>query len=305
MVKCEQHVRGKKRCFVMARRSDFEGNYGGTDTLFELIKARLEEEHLVAALEQRAQKLADLRRCEDELLNERKKAKNLLSNIHHSPKEHAANENVQKAERMRKEANEKEVEVKMLKEEYARLQDTKQELFLHMHRHAVHRDFLRQVVKLTRFEDEASLAAHLENLLRIREQLCEKQRLADDQVDQQRKALLTINSQHDLAHLHCNNQLSQMHHKLDKAQSEVEHWEIKWKHIQSTAAKETLLLGLIKMATLNLYESTGGDMDGEKGVPLSDTDTQLEKIKMFMQDHKDIVRQRQSSSHKNDAETTI
>ncbi|XP_077456351.1 coiled-coil domain-containing protein 42 isoform X2 [Stigmatopora argus] len=295
---------GRKRCFVMARRSDVDGNYDGNDTLFELIKARLEEEHLVTALEQRAQ-LAHLRRCEDELLNEGKKAKHLLSNIHHSPKELAANENVKKAEKVRKEANEKEVEVKTLKEEYARLQDTKQELLLHMHRHAVHRDFLRQVVKLTRFEDEASLARHLGNLLHIREQLCEKQRLAEDQVDQQRKALLTITSQHHLAHLHCNNQLSQMHHKLDRAQSEVEHWEIKWKHIQSTAAKETLLLGLIKMATLNLYESTGGDMDGEKGVPLSDTDTQLEKIKMFMQDHKDIVRQRQSSSHENDAETTI
>ncbi|XP_057688262.1 coiled-coil domain-containing protein 42-like [Corythoichthys intestinalis] len=283
------------RCVVTARRRNFDRN----DTLNELIKGRLEQEHLVAVLEQRAQTLECLQRCEDELLNKVKTAKKLLTNLVNSPKEQAADQNVKKAE---KEANEKEVEMKMLKEEYTQMQHTKQELLLRMQSYTVHQDYMQQVVKLTRFEDEASLAGHLENLLRIREQLCEKQRLAEDQMDQQRKALLTFNSQHHMMLLQCNNQLAQMHRKLDRAHSEAEHWETKWKHIHSTAAKATLLLGQIKMATLNLYELTGGDMEGEKGVPLNDNDTQLDKIRMFIQDHKDIVRQHQSSSHKNDAE---
>ncbi|XP_061624132.1 coiled-coil domain-containing protein 42 isoform X2 [Phyllopteryx taeniolatus] len=227
----------------------------GTDALIEIVTDRREQEHLMAALEQRVQE-------EDP--------------------------NVKKAEEERREASEKALQKTTLREEYARLQRTKQELVRRMRRDAVYRDFVQQVLKITRFEDEASLAGHLENLLRIREQLCEKQRLAEEKADQQRKALRTFNGQHRSTLLQSSNQLSQLHRNLDRAQHEVERWETKWKHIQDTAAQETLLLGLIKMATLNLYELTGGDVDGESGVPLSDTDAQLDKIKMFIEDHKDI-----------------
>ncbi|XP_049619467.1 coiled-coil domain-containing protein 42 like-2 isoform X2 [Syngnathus scovelli] len=238
------------------------------DTLIEFLKDRREQEHLMTILEQRLQKLKSLQECEDELLKEAKKAKELIWNFDISPKEQDADQNIKKAEKERKEVQKKEVELDMLKEEYAQLQHRKQELLHHMHRDAVYQDFMQQVFKLTRFEDEASLAGHLENLLRIREQLCEKRRLAEEQVDLQRKALLTFNSQHRLMLLQRSNQLAQLHHKLDRAQPEVERWETKWKHIQGTAAKKTLLLGLIKMAALNLYEVTGGHVDGEKGVHL-------------------------------------
>ncbi|XP_037114189.1 coiled-coil domain-containing protein 42 like-2 isoform X1 [Syngnathus acus] len=287
-----------ERCVVMTTRTYRDRN----DTLIEFLKDRREQEHLMTILEQRLQKLKSLQECEDELLEEAKKAKELIWNFDISPKEQDADQNIKKAEKERKEVHKKEVDLEMLKEEYAQLQHRKQELLHHMHRDAMYRDFMQQVFKLTRFEDEASLAGHLENLLRIREQLCEKRRLAEEQVDLQRKALLTFNSQHRLMLLQRSNQLAQLHHKLDRAQPEVERWETKWKHIQGTAAKKTLLLGLIKMAALNLYEVTGGHVDGEKGVHLGDTDTQLDKIKMFIQDHKDIVKQHQSSAQRHDEE---
>ncbi|XP_061841794.1 coiled-coil domain-containing protein 42 like-2 [Nerophis lumbriciformis] len=272
------------------------------DTLVDVMKDRQEQQHLVGILQERKQKLESLQMREVELLKEAKKAKDLLSSFNTFPKEQDADENMKKAEKERKEASEKETEVKMLQEEYAHLQHRKQQLLHHMHRDTVYKNFMKQVVKITQFEDEASLAGQLESLLRIREQLCEKQRQDEEQVDHQRKTLLAFNSQHHLMLLHNSNQLSQLHRKLERAQPEVEHWETMWKHIQDTAAKETLLLGLIKMATLNLYESTGGDVEGEKGVALGDTETQLDKIKMFIQDHKDIVKLHQSTTHSNNTE---
>ncbi|XP_054629969.1 coiled-coil domain-containing protein 42 like-2 isoform X2 [Dunckerocampus dactyliophorus] len=247
------------------------------DILMEIMKDRQEQEHLAELLEERKQKLERLEWREDELQKDAKKAKDLLSSINTFPKEQATDENLKKAEKERKEASEKETEVKMLKEEYAQLQHRKQQLLHRMHRDTVYKYFMQQVVKITQCEDEAFLAGHLESLLRIRKQLCEKQTQAEEQVDQQRKTLLTFNREHHLMLLHNSNQLSQLQHKLERAQPEVEHWETMWKHIHDTAAKETLLLGLIKMATLNLYELTGGDVDGEKGVALSDTETQLDK----------------------------
>lgn len=55
--------------------------------------------------------------------------------------------------------------------------------------------------------------------------------------------------------------------------------EQKWNHIEETAAKKTLLLGKIKLATLNLHEMTVIAVDnGEERVDVSDTETQLEKV---------------------------
>nr|XP_057926483.1 coiled-coil domain-containing protein 42 like-2-like [Doryrhamphus excisus] len=275
------------------------------DTLIEIMKDRQEQEHLVELLKERKQKLEHLQWREDELLKDAKKAKDLLTSFNTFPKEQAADENLKKAEKERQEASEKETEVKMLKEEYAKLQHRKLQLLHHIHRDAVYKDFMQQVVKLTQCEDEAFLAGHLQSLLRIRQQFCEKQRQAEEQVDQQRKTLLTFNSQRHLMLLQNSNQLSQLQYKLEGAQPELEHWETMWKHIQDTAAEKTLLLGLIKMATLNLYELTGADVEGDKGVALSDTETQLDKIKMFIRDHKDIVKLQQSIAHGNNTETTV
>lgn len=65
---------------------------------------------------------------------------------------------------------------------------------------------------------------HLENLLHLRDQLYQKERKAQEEVDQLRKALQTLEDQHHLLWLHTNNQLSQLHNELDNMCSEALTW---------------------------------------------------------------------------------
>ncbi|XP_004604891.1 coiled-coil domain-containing protein 42 isoform X2 [Sorex araneus] len=64
--------------------------------------------------------------------------------------------------------------------------------------------------------------------------------------------------------------------------------ESRWAHIQNTAAKKTLLLGTIKMATLNLFQIVSKQLKETTSVSLEDTHKQLDLIQQFIQDLSDI-----------------
>ncbi|XP_019341256.1 coiled-coil domain-containing protein 42 isoform X2 [Alligator mississippiensis] len=64
--------------------------------------------------------------------------------------------------------------------------------------------------------------------------------------------------------------------------------ESRWAHIQNTAAKKTLKLGTIKMATLNLFQSVSKQLKETLSVPVEDTHKQLDMIQQFIQDLSDI-----------------
>ncbi|KAM4592415.1 coiled-coil domain-containing protein 42 homolog [Odontesthes bonariensis] len=197
------------------------------------------------------------------------------------------------ARKAARETREKEAKLEQQEQEYAEMAERKQELLREVQKYSVFKDFLEEVLKLTTFEDVDALTAHFENLLQYRDRLYERENQVQDQVGQQRKKLLKLKDQHELMLLQGNNQLSQLQTELQKARSEAQNWQRQWNHIQETAAKKTLELGQLKMATLNLFEQTGGVV-GAEGVDISATDKQLEQIQMYIKDMSGIIKQYQT-----------
>ncbi|XP_031607658.2 coiled-coil domain-containing protein 42 homolog [Oreochromis aureus] len=204
-----------------------------------------------------------------------------------------ADDALEEAKADSKEFSQKEAELDTLKE-YAELMERREELQHQVQRHSVYKHFMERVLKITKFEDAEALADYAESLLHFRGQFYQKEMTLQDEVDQQKKALLTLQDQHNLVVMQKNSLLSQLQTELEKTQAEALTWEQKWNHIQETAAKKTLELGKIKMAILNLYEMTAGAIGEKEGVDMNDTETQLNKLQMFFEHENEIVKQYQA-----------
>lgn len=74
------------------------------------------------------------------------------------------------------------------------------------------------------FEDVQSFMVHVENLLQLRDQLSEKEKKEQEEVEQLRKELQTLEDQHRVRWLHMNNQRSQLHKELNEMSSEALTW---------------------------------------------------------------------------------
>uniref|UniRef100_A0A672IEI4 DUF4200 domain-containing protein n=1 Tax=Salarias fasciatus TaxID=181472 RepID=A0A672IEI4_SALFA len=168
----------------------------------------------------------------------------------------------QKAEREREEVLQREVEMKRLQKEYSEMMEKKQEMLRQVQRYSIYKDFMDD---------------HVDRLLHVKQQLWEKASETQEKVDQQRKAAAVLEDQRNSFILQKKNELSQLQRQLEKTCSEALKWEKKWNHIKETAAKKTLTLGQIKMATLNLYEMMGAVI-GEEGVDMNHTERQLDQV---------------------------
>ncbi|XP_072889431.1 coiled-coil domain-containing protein 42-like [Hemitrygon akajei] len=98
--------------------------------------------------------------------------------------------------------------------------------------------------------------------------------------------------------LQLSNRLADLQAQLEAARSRSLRWDAVWTHIQNTAARQTLVLGTVKMATLNLYQLVAGSLEEAPSLTSIDTLWQLQKIEEFIHHLKSVWEELMSDPHR-------
>ncbi|XP_062844703.1 coiled-coil domain-containing protein 42 homolog [Trichomycterus rosablanca] len=201
---------------------------------------------------------------------------------------------LKKAETERAAVKDREQELQQLHTNIAALLEQKERLQASAHRYEIYRHFLHNVLTTAKkFEDVGQLTGRFETLISTREHLLKRQSKAEGQKENEDAELRRYVSERRSKLLQHGNTVSKLRTELDCVLSQGLELESAWDHIQATAAKSTLLLGQIKVVTLNLYHMTDGGAGGEEGV---DTHEQLNRIQRFIQDQADVIHYLRSDS---------
>ncbi|XP_071478707.1 coiled-coil domain-containing protein 42 homolog [Diadema antillarum] len=177
----------------------------------------------------------------------------------------------------------KEKEISRLLEEKRELQNQKDRLLQRLNKHRLFHRFLERTLESAEeFHEIREVIARHETLVATHRDLVEKANRTQDAVEKEKGRLGKFTEEKNNEILHYNNQLAVLQTQLDKAQSEAVKWESVWTHIKNTAAKKTLLLGRIKMATHNLFQLVNRHSKTSSGT--DNTLEQLTKIQMFIMD---------------------
>ncbi|KAJ8263143.1 hypothetical protein COCON_G00156000 [Conger conger] len=250
------------------------------------------EQALAAQKEEFQMRMESVQQRKDDLIEQKEQMKEQLTKFDTFVKE-----NESKCSRAKKNASadkelvrQKELEIERLEKEITILQARKDVLEERVQRNAIYWEFLEKVIKKSKkFEEARELLGRTDTLLITRDQLLEKESEGQERREALRMELRHFVEEQSNLVLHRNNQLSALQTQLDRTRMLAFKWESTWNHIQSTAAKETLLLGQIKVVTLNLFHMMGGKTGQDKAVAIEDTAQQLEQIQLFIQDKADMV----------------
>ncbi|KAM5273540.1 coiled-coil domain-containing protein 42 [Ctenodactylus gundi] len=204
-------------------------------------------------------------------------------------------ENDQKRVRALKKANkERELRRQCLRElasarqEMAALRLEHQQLSTKLQEYSIFNKYLERVVESSEFEEIHEVIARYKTLVSMHHDLMQSAQEGQEKIERAKARLARYMEEKDDEILQHNNELARLQMRLDRARSDVIVWESRWAHIQNTAAKKTLLLGTIKMATLNLFQIISKQLKESTQVSLDDTHKQLDMIQQFIQDLSDI-----------------
>ena len=178
----------------------------------------------------------------------------------------------------------KESEVLKLEELQQKLIEEREKLNEKLKKHEIYQNFMQKVLDASEeFSEVREIIDRYNTLVATHSDLLDREQLNQKASEDEKARLVRFTEEKNNQILHYNNKLAQLQTRLDQAQSNAVKWESKWTHIQNTAAKKTLLLGRIKIATHNLYQLVCKHSKGTVQ-PTENTITQLDRIQTFIQD---------------------
>uniref|UniRef100_A0A8C5LWP7 Cilia and flagella associated protein 73 n=1 Tax=Leptobrachium leishanense TaxID=445787 RepID=A0A8C5LWP7_9ANUR len=179
----------------------------------------------------------------------------------------------------------KEREFLCLQTENAQLKCRKEALLHRQEKNRIYHLYLQRVLEKTEeFQEVQEMIDRFNTLMVTQDTLLKKEMENQEQIEKEKARLLHYQEETRSQILEHNNQLAELQGNLEKARAVVLQWESSWAQIQNTAAENTLRLGRIRMATLNLFQTITKQMRMKTDISVEDTEEQLEKIKICFVD---------------------
>ncbi|XP_067911212.1 coiled-coil domain-containing protein 42 homolog isoform X2 [Heterodontus francisci] len=155
--------------------------------------------------------------------------------------------------------------------------------------YTIYPKFLEKVIKMSKeFQDIRMVNTRFETLFITHDLLFGKYQ-ADQELMKTAKSNLNKfikEKNKDIMTYH--NTLAALTSRLEAAKAKTIKGESIWVHIQNTAAKRTLVLGMTKMAIFNLYMHVR-KADMQFGTLSEDTDMQLQAVQQYILELRDII----------------
>ncbi|XP_068269648.1 coiled-coil domain-containing protein 42-like [Nyctibius grandis] len=198
-----------------------------------------------------------------------------------------------KARKERERKTQKESELLRAKRQLEALRNEHQELCKRVQKYSIFKKYLEDVVKVSQssvlnFKEIQETVQHYETLVRKRKDLLQSRQDHKEMFEQAKVLLDQYTAEKEAEILQYTNDLVQLQQRFDQARSDICSWENSSAEIQNATAEKAQHLATIKLATLNLFQSTSTRLKSNLKVPVDDSHRQLDMIKEFIQDLTDI-----------------
>ncbi|KAG2470756.1 CCD42 protein, partial [Polypterus senegalus] len=243
------------------------------------------EQALAAQKEEFQMKMESLQQRREELERKEEQLKESLLKFDRFLKENDSKRSraLKKAQEEKEMARLKDRDIEELNKEIAVLTVKKENTHKKVEKNAIFWQYLQKVTeKSEKFEEIREILGRFDTLISTQEQLLVRESENQERIENERLWLHQFIEEKNNKILQYNNELATLQSRLDNARSEAIRWESKWNHIQNTAAKKTLLLGQIKMVTLNLFQLVNKQSVQQEDIPIEDTAGQLKKVSGYV-----------------------
>ncbi|XP_010015911.1 PREDICTED: coiled-coil domain-containing protein 42A, partial [Nestor notabilis] len=189
---------------------------------------------------------------------------------------------LKKATKEREKKIQKEFELLRAKRELEVWRNKHEKLYSKVQKYSIFKKYLEDVVKISQFEDIQEVVSRYKTLLSVYKDLEQLQQRHKEMSEQARVFLDQYTEEKEAEILHYINELVELQQCFDQAKEDVQFWETCWAGIQKTSTKKTLELGIIRMATLNLFQCAKKQMKAKQNVPVNDSLGQLNMIQQVI-----------------------